>query len=75
MISGNRSMWKVVSYLPAISAIRAKSGGCRGGVEERIAASSSKYCSKPTGEMISSTLAGSGPGFQKVWGTPRTLRT
>jgi hypothetical protein len=25
--------------------------------------------------MISNTLAGSGPGFQNVWGTPRGLRT
>ncbi len=71
MISPIRSIWKVVPYLPAISAILTKSGGSPSGVEARIPASSSKYLSKPAGEMISKTLAGAGPAFQNVWGTPR----
>jgi hypothetical protein len=44
----------------------AEVGWSPGGVEERPPASSSRYSSKPAGGMISSTLAGSGPGFQHV---------
>ncbi len=66
MISGSRSIWKVVPYLPAISAILVKSGGSPAYVEERIPASSSKCCSKPAGEMISRMRAGTSPAFQNV---------
>ena len=65
-------MWKERPYCRASLSTLLKSGGPPAGTSSAI---SSKYLSKPGGDMISIIRVVFVPAFQKVWGTFRGLKT